>query len=113
MLTLTGILHTVVFLVTCGRYYLDILKDGLWNAIGADAMRAAAVWALVVGILLILWGETLQHYQNATGKPAPTFIGWSVLVFSIIGILAMPLSGFWLFIPQAIIILAANRKKKG
>lgn len=111
MLTITGIIHTIYFLVACGGYYLDIIKDGLWDAIGEDAMRSAAVWALVVGILLILWGETLQCYQNATHKPAPLFIGWTLLVVSIVGSMAMPMSGFWLFIPQAVIVLVANKKK--
>ncbi|MCC8153777.1 MAG: DUF6463 family protein [Tannerellaceae bacterium] len=53
----------------------------------------------------------MQHYQNETKKPAPVFIGYVLLLFSIMLCIIMPISGAWLFIPQAIIILFANKDR--
>ncbi|MFD0695572.1 DUF6463 family protein [Paenibacillus sp. GCM10027628] len=35
----------------------------------------------------------------------PHFVGWQVFVLSIIGAICMPISGFWIVIPQALYIL--------
>jgi len=110
LLTATGILHTIVMLYFHGSTYVAMIQGGLWDSVGSDALRGAAVWTFMVGILLILWGETLQSYQNKTSRPAPLFIGYGMLAFSVIGCIIMPTSGFWLFIPQAIIILIANKR---
>lgn len=112
LLTATGILHTLVMLFIYGSTYVAIFRDGLWNTIGEDPLRNAAVWALMIGILLILWGETLQRYQNKTSLPAPVFIAYGMLAFALIGCIVMPFSGFWLFIPQALIIIIANKRNK-
>jgi hypothetical protein len=47
----------------------------------------------------------------STIKPAPLFLGYYLLTLSVAGCLIIPVSGFWLFIPQAFVIIFANRKK--
>jgi len=44
-----------------------------------------AFWFLICGIILILWGETLQYYIRKEQKPAPLFLGYFILLFTIIG----------------------------
>lgn len=109
IITFTGVLHILVMIPLYGDSYLEMIRDGLFNTVDS-AVRAAATWTFMIGVLLICWGETLQHYQNRTHKPAPLFVGYAMLLFSVIGCIIMPLSGFWLFLPQAIIIIVANKK---
>lgn len=57
------------------------------------------------------WGQTLQYYIKKEQKPAPLFLGYCILVFAVVGCIIEPISVFWLFLPQALVIIAANRKK--
>lgn len=109
-LTLTGIIHTIYAVLTGKAVYAEILKDGLVDSIGNSYERDFALWFLVCGFLLILWGQTLQHYIKKEQKPAPMFLGYSILLISIIGCLIEPVSGFWLFFPQAFIILFSGKR---
>lgn len=109
-LTITGVIHTIVALIMGKDVYWDMLKSGLVNSTGDDFTRGFSLWFLVCGVLLVFMGTTLQFYIKKTQSPAPVFLGYSILVFSIIGCIIEPFSGFWLFIPQALIILLAGRK---
>ena len=110
LLTATGIIHTVVALLSGWETYKEMLQDGFINSVGDDFKRGFALWFLICGILLIFLGQTLQHYIKKEQKPAPLFLGHALLLISIVGCFIEPVSGFWLFIPQALIIVFANRK---
>lgn len=109
-LIITGMLHTIIAFILHWKTYLTIINDGLINAIGREYDRAFAFWFLVCGVLIILLGQTLHYYQKREKKPAPLFLGYSMLIFAVIGCIINPISGFWLFIPQALIIIIANKK---
>lgn len=109
LLTITGVIHTAIAFLFSWETYKEILSDGLINSIGRDSERALALWFLVCGVLLIFLGQTLQYYINRDHQPAPLFLGYSMLIFSVVGSLIYPLSGFWLFIPQSLIIILAKR----
>jgi len=109
-LIITGILHTAVALLLGGEVYMEIIRDGLFNALGDDYSRKFAFWFFVCGLFLILFGQTLHNYQKREQKPAPLSLGYSMLIFSIFGCFVEPISGFWLFIPQALIIIIGNKK---
>lgn len=110
LLLLTGILHTLVAILFHWQKYLDMIKEGLVNTIN-DYERSNAFWFLVCGIIIMFFGSVLQHYQKLTNKPAPLSFGCSLLLFSIVGCIMGPVSGFWLFIPQALIIIIGNKKQ--
>lgn len=110
MLTATGVIHTIIALFLGKDAFAEMVRDGLINSTGEIYSRAFAFWFLICGIILILWGQTLQHYIKKEQKPAPLFLGYSILVFAAVGCILEPISGFWLFLPQALVIIAANRK---
>ena len=112
LLIITGILHTIVALLLNGKIYLEIIQDGLFNALGDDYSRQFTFWFFVCGVFLIFFGQTLHYYQKREQKPAPLSLGYSMLIFSIFGCIIVPISGFWLFIPQALIIIIGNKKLK-
>jgi hypothetical protein len=114
----TGILHTVVGIVLCRDYLWKIIKKGLFNALwisweaGFDTSLNFAFWFIVCGIIIIILGQTLHYYIKKERKPAPAFLAYWFLGLSIIGCIIIPVSGLWLFIPQALIIIIANISRK-
>ena len=109
LLIATGVIHTVVGIALGGEYLWEILNDGLFDALGDDAHRNFAFWFLAMGIILIILGHVLHHYISREQKPVPRFIGYYFLGLSVVGCIIVPVSGFWLFIPQALIIIFAKR----
>ncbi len=107
-LTWTGVIHTAVALVMGYGNYMPMLREGLVNSVGSSFERGFVLWFLVCGVLLLLLGPLLQHYLRVTRRPAPMWFGVALLVFSIVGGVIEPVSGFWLFVPQAVIIISAN-----
>ncbi len=111
LLSFTGVLHIGVALANFGIQYKGMLADGLVSVL-SGAERALAFWFLIVGVLLIMLGQCLTAYIRQTGCPAPSFLGYMLLAVSVIGCMVVPVSGFWLFIPQAFIIIRAKAVKK-
>lgn len=111
LLSATGMIHTVVALTQEWRVYKALFSDGLFDSIGNDMQKALAFWFFIIGIILIMFGQSLQYYINKEQMPAPLFLGYALLIFSVLGCFIMPVSGFWLFIPQALIIVFAKRKR--
>ena len=108
----TGILHTI-FAIPLGKdAFLKMIRDGLYNVTALDYERAFAIWFFMCGIFIILLGQVLHHYIKKEQKPAPLSFGYSLLVFTIFGCIIEPGSGFWLFLPQALIIIFANKRAK-
>lgn len=111
-LLITGILHCTVSIVSFGHTYIQIFSDGFMDSIQEDVTKGLALCFLVCGIFLLLFGKTLHYYIKKEQKPAPSFLGYYMLLFAIVGCLIIPTSGFWLFIPQALIIILANKNKQ-
>lgn len=110
LLSATGIIHIIVAITQEWNIYKELFFDGLINSIGNNLHKALSFWFFIIGKILILFGQTLQYYINKEQMPAPLFLGYSLIIFSIVGCFIVPLSGFWLFIPQALIIIFAKRK---
>lgn len=110
-LTITGILHTIVALMLSKDIFAEMIRDGLINSTKGNYIRGYAFWFLIVGVILILWGITMQYYINKEQKPAPKFLGYAILLVTIIGCTIAPFSGFWLFLPQALIIIVSNNNR--
>lgn len=108
LLSATGIIHTIVAITQEWDIYKELFFDGLINSIGNNVHKALSFWFFTIGIILIMFGQSLQYYINKEQKPAPLSLGYSLLVFSILGCFIVPVSGFWLFIPQASIIIFAK-----
>ena len=85
----------------------DIIMDGFAASIGNDAERAYA-FVFFVGGILLLFGGTLQYYIRKEQKPVPLFLGYSLLLVSVVGYILLPLSSFWLLIPQALIMIGGT-----
>jgi hypothetical protein len=107
----TGMIHTLIAIALGKETFLKIISEGLYGLTAIDYPREFAIWFFVCGIFIILLGQVLHHYIKKVQKPAPLSFGYSLLVFTIFGCIVEPGTGFWLFLPQALIIIIANKKQ--
>ena len=111
LLIATGILHTIVAIAFGWKAFIEIIRDGLLiNVTSRDCTHEIALWFFICGIFVILLGQVVHFYIKREQKPAPLSFGYCLLVFTIFGCIVEPGSGFWLFLPQALIIIFANKK---
>jgi hypothetical protein len=95
----------------------DILQNGLFNAVAPDPFapyfdREDAFWFMMIAPLIFTIGR-LCCWAKSQEIALPAFLGWNLLAFSLIGIFFEPISGLWLLIPPAILIVLASRKAIG
>lgn len=103
-LMLTGWLHTVVGLIEYRNELQLMVSNGLWNTV-VDGEISAAFWFMMSGFLLILLGYIADWLMKKKEISPPPAFGWTLLVVCLVGAIAMPVSGFWLVLPQAWILL--------
>lgn len=94
-----GLLHTIFGVVVFAPTWATLAREGVFNTVNQQPMREAAYWFLFFGLLLLLLGA-LVDWCEAQGSTLPAFIGWGLLVMTLVGVAVMPVSGLWLvFIP--------------
>lgn len=108
LLRLTGLLHQAVGLVVARDTVLAVLRDGFVGAIEPDPERMIVFWYLVAGFLMLFAGRALLEIERA--RPLPAALGWWLLALGVGGGLAIPASGFWLVVPQGLLVLARARR---
>ena len=73
----------------------DIMRDGFIGAVSEDAERTAVFVLLILGVQFMLIGVVTRWVQRRT-RTVPESMGWVALIVSLLGVLAVPASGFWL-----------------
>jgi uncharacterized membrane protein len=112
LLMATGVLDLLYVLVFHSRQLAAIAQDGFFDVVELNPPqfdRETAFWHMIFGVTLLMLGGLTYWAQAQTGT-LPAFLGWSVLVLGVTGVILMPLSGFWLLFPQAVLILAVARQ---
>lgn len=108
LLIATGIIHNALGFVLGAEPLRAMLLDGLWYSTvvagQTDFMREAIVWFLFSGFAMMMWGILLWQLERI-----PPLFAWSLLILCLIGVIIMPISGFWLVIPQAVYMLWQNK----
>ena len=105
-----SIIHTVFALIFFRAGLDSIVKDGIFNTVGQDPLRAASVWFLLFGFLLFILGLVLVAWEKSTRTPLPVSAAWGLLFLGVLGIALMPVSGFWLIFPPVVAILLNSRR---
>ncbi len=109
LLRLTGLLHQAVGLLVAGDLVVAALRDGYVGAFEVDAQRAVMFWYFVSGFFMLFAGRALAEIERE--RPLPAGLGWWLLGIGVLGGLAIPLSGFWLAVPQGLLVLARARAR--
>lgn len=114
LLMATGVLDLLYVLVFHYRQLSAIAGDGFFNAVDPDVAfstfdRETAFWHVMFGATAVILGG-LVHWSQAGAGTLPAFLGWSLLVLGAIGVILMPISGFWVVLPQAVLMIAVARR---
>lgn len=112
LLMTTGVLDLLYVFVFHVRQFAAIAQDGLFGAVEltpAQLDRETAFWHLTFGATVLILGALIHWAQIRTGT-LPTFLGWSLLALGTVGAILVPVSGFWLVLPQAVLMLLVARR---
>lgn len=112
ILITTGVIHNIFGVVMGWPVLVDIGRSGFVNSVTSEHDRNATFWFLFGGFMMIMLGKLMQNCTDS-GWLLPKWLGVSLLILSLIGCIMMPVSGFWLVIPQALLILNVNKKRRG
>ena len=110
LLIATGIIHNLIGFIMGWSVLTEIASSGFVNSINDEMDRNAIFWFLFGGFMMIIMGKLMQSYLES-GCHLPKWLGMSFLVLALVGCIMMPVSGFWLVIPQALLIINPLRKR--
>ncbi|KAK3819009.1 MAG: hypothetical protein J3Q66DRAFT_369033 [Benniella sp.] len=114
----TGILHNLVgFAIPPIRDpFLQALHNGYWNQFTGHSARLHSFWFFFAGLAMVLLGRLL-HLHLFHNLPSSTLLSprklprelalW-FLAISVLGVLALPESGFYLLALQGLALLLAE-----
>jgi Family of unknown function (DUF6463) len=112
LLMATGLLDLLYVLAFHSRQLAAIAQDGFFDAVETNPAqfdRETAFWHVTFGVTVLILGGLVGWAQERTGT-LPAFLGWSLLALGLSGVILMPVSGFWLILPQAMLMLVVARR---
>ncbi len=109
---LVGLVHTGFGLAMFSGILREMLAAGWWNTLGdRDPSRYLAFWFMFAGFITLILGYLADWFERVDSRPLPAPLGWALLGIALVGVIAHPLSGFWLVFPPALGTLSRARKK--
>ena len=100
-----SVLHTIFGLVVFGEDLMQIAREGFWDSIGEDARAGAVAWFMLSGFLMTALGLAIDALERSATQGSLRATGVVVLLTTLLGIVLMPVSGFWLMLPPAVAML--------
>lgn len=105
----TSILHVLVGVWIFAEPLMQIVHNGWFNTVAPNPLapfydREDAFWFLMLTPFLALIGQ-LCFWFHRNKIALPKFLGWTLLITAIIGVSLEPISGCWLLIPPALLML--------
>lgn len=100
-------IHTLFALVVFREPLLQLVSRGLVNAVGHDPMSNAVTWFVLFGAAMAMLGQAVDAAEQRGQVPGS--LGVSVLALTLVGVVLMPASGFWLLLPPGLSLVRASR----
>ncbi|MFK7931642.1 MAG: DUF6463 family protein [Myxococcota bacterium] len=101
LLIAIGVIHTAFGPVVGAPYLMEILQDGVFNTVPDDApWRMAIVWFELFGVVVALMGAAWAWAERHVGA-LPIGMAMGLAALGVIGVVLMPISGFWLILGVA------------
>jgi hypothetical protein len=111
LLMAIGIIHVVLFLWVGRGALLAVVQEGFFKALYPHHDRLAIFWSLCFGMMLFFLGQLIS-WREAQGKRIPAFLGWEIFGLTALGAVLMPVSGWWLAMVSAVLILVGSRRAR-
>ena len=109
VVTATGVLHLGLGAVAFWEPLTAMAAAGVWNSLGGEADRQAALWYAVGGGSLLSTGLSARWAVMRTGLLPPP-LGWGLVAIAIVGAVVAPRSGFWLVLVEGVALAAFARR---
>ena len=110
-LMLVAVIHTVAMFIFFPAPLADIFKRGVFDSIGTEPLLGAVAWFGLCGVLLFMFGMAINALERSA-QGVPLSMAWAILALTVLGIVLMPTSGFWLALPAVVGILLQQRQLK-
>jgi len=103
-LLVVAAVHTLFAAAVFQPQLHEIVRRGVFNSVHKDPVVGAVVWFVLFGGLFALLGwAILLAERHAALAPVPLRgLGAGLLALTLLGIVLMPTSGFWLVLPPAL-----------
>lgn len=108
----TGAIHEIVGVAIHAKGLRAIGRGGVVNAVDPHPDRQHAVWFLVTGALLAMYGHLVHATERRTGT-LPAAVGRQLLAVSLAGVVLMPVSGFWAILVEGALALRVAHRRAG
>ncbi len=113
-LLITSIIHVIVGFWIYGEALSEIISNGFFNSVAPNPFapnfaREDAFWFMTLTTFFMILAQ-LCLWAHSRKIALPGSIGWTLLITSIIGAIAIPISGFWLLMVPAVLIIVTSRK---
>jgi Family of unknown function (DUF6463) len=99
-----AILHSAIAIAVYHKTVVSVWQAGVFNTVVGDPVIGAVVWSLLFGCVAFIGGLALSALESAS-IPVPKTVGSCSLALAIIGVVLVPVSGFWLLLPVAFTVL--------
>lgn len=110
-LMLVAVIHTVAMFIFFPAPLADIFKRGVFDSIGNESLLGAVAWFGLFGVLIFIVGMAVNSLERSA-QGVPVSMAWAILALTVLGIVLMPASGFWLALPAVVGILFQQRQLK-
>ncbi len=97
--------HTLFGIAMFGKVFARMLERGFVSSVGADPGANIALWFLMFGAMLALLGIAITALERSADFGAARSLGIGTLMLTVVGVVLVPMSGFWLCFPPAIGLL--------
>ena len=89
-----GLLHTVFGLIGFRDTLATLFGEGIINTVNGQPDREMAFWFIFFGFSTMILGALIDWCESKEIR-LPRATGWGLLAISIVGVVFMPASGFW------------------
>ncbi|RLC07591.1 MAG: hypothetical protein DRI24_24635 [Deltaproteobacteria bacterium] len=105
-----GLLHTLVGVFGFYGTLCELVDEKVFNTVCGQPDRELTFWFIAFGLLTIVFGVFVDSYER-TFTRFPRRLGWGLFLFAAVIVVALPVSGAWLFlIPAAGAIHHSGRR---
>ena len=108
LLFVLGVAHVVVGLIKFRGPLRDAVAAGFVGEFQSPEVRLTAFWFTLFGLPLMLAGHVAVHAAAVGDLGQLRVVGGYVLVTSIVGVVAIPKSPFWVPLALSPLLLAAG-----
>ncbi len=112
VLIATAVLHALVGVALFREPLAAILRDGYVNAVDPHVDRRLAFWFMIMSPICAGLGLITSHAVGLADARLLGILGWTMLLLGTVGALAMPVSGFWIFVVLSLPLLGGSMRRE-